>query len=172
MFPFIGSAFSQSREKGLDVVKQMLPIVTFLTFSAAFILWLFGPLVIMLLYGHKFEPSILVFRILAFVPVVIGWSNMFGIQTMINLKMDKVFFRITAIGAVSSILLNFLFVTRFGFVGTAMSWVLTEIFIVLCMYFVLAKHGINIVEKKYFSPSHFMRFLKPILLTVKQKINR
>jgi O-antigen/teichoic acid export membrane protein len=172
MFPFIGSAFAQSRERGLDVVKQMLPVVTFLTFSAAFILWLFGPIVIMVLYGHKFEPSIMVFRILAFVPVVIGWSNMFGIQTMINLKMDKVFFRITAIGAVSSILLNFLFVTRFGFVGTAMSWVLTEILIVLCMYFVLAKHGINIIEKKYFSRSHFKRFLKPLLLTVKQKINR
>jgi len=172
MFPFIGSAFAQSREKGLDVVKQMLPIVTVLTFSAAFILWLFGPLVIMLLYGHKFEPSILVFRILAFVPVVIGWSNMFGIQTMINLKMDKVFLRITAIGALSSILLNFLFVTRFGFVGTAMSWVLTEVFIVLCMYFVLAKNGISIIDKKYFSPAHFKKFLKPIFLTVKQKINR
>jgi PST family polysaccharide transporter len=172
MFPFIGSAFAQSRERGLDVVRQMLPVVTVLTFSAAFILWLFGPLVIMVLYGHKFEPSIMVFRILAFVPVVIGWSNIFGIQTMINLKMDKVFFRITAIGALSSIVLNFLFVTRFGFVGTAMSWVLTEILIVLCMYFVLAKHGINIVEKKYFSPAHFKRFLKPILLTVKQKINR
>jgi O-antigen/teichoic acid export membrane protein len=172
MFPFIGSAFAQSRERGLDVVRQMLPVVTFLTFSAAFILWLFGPLVIMLIYGNKFEPSIMVFRILAFVPVVIGWSNMFGIQTMINLKMDKVFFRITAIGAVSSILLNFLFVTRFGFIGTAISWVLTEVLIVVCMYFVLAKHGINIVNKRYFSPSHFKRFLKPILLTVKQKINR
>ena len=172
MFPFIGAAFAQSREKGLDVVKKMLPIVTVLTFSAAFILWLFGPLVIMLLYGHKFEPSILVFRILAFVPVVIGWSNMFGIQTMINLKMDKVFLRITAIGAVSSILLNFLFVTRFGFVGTAMSWVLTEVFIVLCMYFVLARNGINIIDKRYFSTAHFKKFLKPIFLTVKQKINR
>jgi PST family polysaccharide transporter len=172
MFPFIGSAFAQSREKGLDVVKQMLPIVTVLTFCAAIILWLFGPMVIMLLYGQKFEPSIMVFRILAFVPVVIGWSNLFGIQTMINLKMDKVFLRITAIGAVSSILLNFLFVTRFGFIGTAMSWVLTEIFIVLCMYFVLSKQGINIIEKKYFSPAHFKRFLKPIFLTVKQKINR
>jgi O-antigen/teichoic acid export membrane protein len=172
MFPFIGSAFAQSRDRGLDVVRQMLPVVTVLTFSAAFILWLFGPLVIMVLYGHKFEPSVMVFRILAFVPVVIGWSNIFGIQTMINLKMDKVFFRITAIGALSSIVLNFLFVTRFGFVGTAMSWVLTEILIVLCMYFVLAKHGINIVEKKYFSPAHYKRFLKPILLTVKQKINR
>jgi PST family polysaccharide transporter len=115
---------------------------------------------------------VIVFRILAFVPVIIGWSNLLGIQTMLNLKMDKQFFRITAVGAVSSIILNLIFVSRFGFVGTAMSWLLTEIFIVLCMYFVLAKHGINIYEKKYFAPSHFMRYLKPIIVTVKQKINR
>jgi O-antigen/teichoic acid export membrane protein len=130
------------------------------------------PLMIPLIYGEKFEPSIMVFRILAFVPVVIGWSNLFGIQTMINLKMDKPFFRITAIGAIASIGLNFLFVTRFGFVGTAISWVVTEVLIVLSMYFVLAKHGISIVDKKYFSPSHFKKYLKPIILTVKQKINR
>lgn len=172
MFPFIGSSFAQSRERGLDMVKQMLPVVTILTFSAALILWLFGPLVILLIYGHKFEPSITVFRILAFVPVVVGWSNLFGIQTMINLKMDRLFFRITAIGAVTSIILNFVFVSRFGFVGTAISWVLTEIFIVVCMYVVLQRKGINIVEKKYFSPSQLKKYLGPIILSVKQKINR
>jgi PST family polysaccharide transporter len=172
MFPFVGSAFAQSKEKGLEVVRQMLPVVTILTFSAAAILWLFSPLVILLIYGHKFEPSILVFRILAFVPMVVGWSNLFGIQTMINLKMDKVFFRVTAVGAITSIVLNFLFVTRFGFIGTALSWVVTEIFIVVCMYVILLKNGISIFEKKYFTPSNFMRFLKPIIVSVKQMINR
>lgn len=172
LFPFIGSAFSQSREKGLDVVRQMLPIISILTCCAALFLWLFGPFVVLLIYGHKFEPTIVVFRILAFIPLMVGWSNLLGIQTMINLKMDKSFFRITAFGAVASIGLNFLLVTRFGFIGTAWSWLLTEILIVLSMYAVLSRNGINIIEKKYFTPTHFKRYLKPIILTVKQKINR
>lgn len=172
MFPFIGSAFSQSREKGLNVVKQMLPVVTILTFSAALILWLLSPMIILLVYGHKFEPSIMVFRILAFVPMIVGWSNLFGVQTMINLKMDKVFFRITAMGAVTSIILNFLFVSKLGFVGTALSWVLTEVLIVVSMYAVLAKKGISIVDMKYFTPAQLKRYITPIILSVKQKINR
>jgi O-antigen/teichoic acid export membrane protein len=172
LFPFIGSAFAQSREKGLEVVRQMVPIVTVITLTAALVLWLFGPLVILLIYGHKFEPSIMVFRILAFVPLIIGWSNLFGIQTMINLKMDKTFFRITALGAVMSIVLNFIFVTRFGFIGTAVSWVLTEILITVSMYLVLTRQGISLVGKKYFSATYFKKYLKPIILTVKQKINR
>jgi O-antigen/teichoic acid export membrane protein len=172
LFPFVGSAFSQSREKGLDVVRQLLPIISTLTCCAALFLWLFGPLVVLLIYGHKFEPTIAVFRILAFIPVMVGWSNLLGIQTMINLKMDKQFFRITALGAVASIGLNILLVTRFGFVGTAMSWLLTEILIVVCMFVVLSKNGISIIERKYFSTGHFKKYLKPIILTVKQKINR
>jgi len=172
LFPFIGAAFAQSRNKGLDVIRQILPVTTLFTFTAAIVLCLFGPLVILLMYGQKFEPSIIVFRILSFLPVIIGWSNLLGIQTMLNLKMDKAFFRITAIGALSSIGLNFLLVTRYGFVGSALTWLLTEIFIVVAMYLVLSRNHISIIERKYFSPTHFMRYLKPIILTVKQKINR
>lgn len=172
LFPFIGSAFAQSREKGLDVIRQILPITSVFTLTAALFLCLVGPFVIMLIYGHKFEPSIIVFRILAFLPVIIGWSNLLGIQTMLNLKMDKIFFRITAFGALSSVALNFLLVTRFGFVGSALTWLFTELFITGTMYVVLARQGISIIEKKYFRLDHFMRYLKPIILTVKQKINR
>ena len=172
LFPFIGSAFSVSKEKGLDTVRQIVPVISLLTVSAALVMFLVGHFIIMILYGHKFEPSIIVFRILAFLPVIIGWSNLLGIQTMLNLKMDKQFFRITATGAVSSIALNFILVTQFGFVGSALTWLCTEIFIVVAMYVVLSKHNINIVEKKYFTTSHFMRYLKPIILTVKHKINK
>ncbi|MBO9572993.1 MAG: flippase, partial [Chitinophagaceae bacterium] len=141
LFPFVGAAFSQSRDKGLDVVKQLAPVVTVFTFSAAIVSWIFAPFAISIFYGHKFEPSIMVFRILAFVPMIVGWSNLLGIQTMINLKMDRPFFRITLIGAVISIVLNFILVKSFGFVGTAWSWLLTEIFITLAMYFTLARKG-------------------------------
>lgn len=172
LFPFVGTAFSQSREKGLEVVKQLFPIVTLITLSAALLLWLFGPLVISVFYGSKFAPSVMVFRILAFVPMIIGWSNLLGIQTMINLKMDKTFFRITLFGAIASIGLNFVLVSRFGFIGTAWCWLLTEILITSVMYFALSRQGIHVVEKRYFSPAHFKKYLKPIILTVKQKISK
>jgi O-antigen/teichoic acid export membrane protein len=172
LFPFIGSAFAQSREKGLDFIRQVVPIVTLITTSAALFLCMFGSYIILLIYGNKFEASITVFRILVFLPIIIGWSNILGIQTMLNLKMDKQFFRITSLGAVSSVALNFILVTRFGFIGSAITWLLTEILIVVTMYTVLSRHGISIIEKKYFTPTHFKRYLKPIILTVKQKINR
>lgn len=172
LFPFIGTAFAQSREKGLDVVRQLFPVVTVLTVCAALVLWLLGPLVITAFYGQKFEPSIKVFRVLAFVPVVVSLSNMLGIQTMINLKMDKTFFAITLCGAIASIFLNLILVNRFGFIGSAWCWVLTEIFITSAMFIALTRKGIHLFDKRYFSYKHFMKFLKPIILTVKQKISK
>lgn len=172
LFPFVGTAFAQSKEKGIDVVRQLFPIVTVITGGAALVLWLLGPFVISVFYGHKFEPSIMVFRILAFVPLIISWSNLLGIQTMINLKMDKTFFRITLSGAVTSIILNFILVKRFGYIGSAWCWVLTEIFITTAMYIALSRKGIHLFDKRYFTYTHLKKFLKPILLTVKQKISK
>lgn len=172
LFPFIGTAFAKSRESGLKIVNQLFPVVTFLTGGASLILFLLGPLTIQVIYGNKFAPSIDVFRILAFVPMIISWSNLLGIQTMINLKMDKEFFRITAAGAVLSVLLNLVLVTRFGFMGTAWCWLLTEIFIAACMYLVLSRKGIRVIERRYFAPGHFIEYLKPLIVTVKQRINK
>jgi O-antigen/teichoic acid export membrane protein len=172
LFPFIGTAFSQGREKGLEIVRQLLPVVSLVTLSATVVLWLIGPFVIMILFGEQFEASVAVFRILAFLPVIIGWSNLLGIQTMINLKMDKTFFRITSIGAITSILLNIVLVRRFGYIGSAWCWLLTEIFITVTMFVVLQKNGVRVFERSYFSPDHFKKYLKPILLIIQQKIHK
>lgn len=172
LFPFVGAAFAGSREKGIDVVKQLLPVITVLTGVAAVLLWLFGSLIILLIYGRGFEAAIPVFRILSVVPILIGWGNLLGVQTMINLKMDKPFFRITLVGALTSFALNFLLVTRFGYIGTAWCWALTETFISVSMFVVLYRHGINIFDKKYFSVAHFRKFIRPVVQTVVQKIKK
>lgn len=172
LFPFIGAAFVQDREKGLTVIKQLIPVVTVLTGLASLFLFIFGGVVIRLIYGDKFLPSIMVFRVLAFVPMIITWSNLMGIQTMLNLKMDKIFFRITASGAVVSVLLNLLLVRPFGYMGTAWCWLSSEIFITGSMYIVLLRKGINVIDFRYFSMVYFRKYLSPIVLKVRQIANK
>jgi O-antigen/teichoic acid export membrane protein len=171
-FPFVGAAFSQGKEKGLEVVKQLFPLVTLITFLASAALWLLGPFIITSFYGQKFAPGILAFRVMAFIPLIMCWNNLLGIQTMINLKMDKPFFRITLLGAVSSIILNLILVNKIGYLGTAWSLLLTEMLITLMMYIFLTKKGISIFDRKYFSPDYFIKYLKPVILTLKQKIRK
>lgn len=170
MFPFIGTAFAGGRERGLEVVRQLFPIVTLITFSAALVMWLFGPMAILLFYGEKFAPAIAVFRILVFIPIIIGWSNLLGVQTMINLKKDKMFFLIAACGALLSVGLNVLLVTHLGFIGSAWSWLITEMLIMLMMFLVLYRDGIIVLKGKYFHPANFLRIIQPIVVGIRKKM--
>ena len=47
---------------------------------------------------------------MVFLPMSIGLKNIFGIQRMINLKMDSMFLTFTFIGAVIGIVLSFILV--------------------------------------------------------------
>ena len=170
LFPFIGTAFAGGRERGLEVVRQLFPIVTLITFSAALVMWLFGPMAILLFYGEKFAPAIAVFRILVFIPIIIGWSNLLGVQTMINLKKDKMFFLIAACGALLSVGLNVLLVTHLGFIGSAWSWLITEMLIMLMMFLVLYRDGIIVLKGKYFHPANFLRIIQPIVVGIRKKM--
>ena len=172
LFPFIGTAFAGGRERGLEVVRQLFPVVTLITLGAALMMWLFGPMAILLFYGEKFAPAIGVFRILVFVPMMIGWNNLLGVQTMINLKKDKMFFWITAAGAILSLGLNVLLVSLLGYKGSAWSWLITEMLITLMMFSVLYRDGITVLKGKYFHPANFVRLIQPIVLGIRKKMNK
>jgi O-antigen/teichoic acid export membrane protein len=150
LFPYISKAFGESRQKGLDIAQRLLPIVISLTFLAGVFLFFAGPYILILLYGEAFRSAVPVFRILAFTPVIVAFSTIVGIQVMMNLKMDNLFFKITCIGAVFSVLCSCLFVSKFGFRASAFNLLCTELLVAVLFYISLRRKGIEVVNRKYF----------------------
>lgn len=109
LFPFIGESFGRDKSEGLNKVKQITPFVTILTALSGVAIWVLAPSIINIFYGPAFQEATSVLRILCFIPLIIALSNLFGIQTMINLKMDKPFFKIILLGALVGLCLNFFF---------------------------------------------------------------
>lgn len=161
-YPYIGKAFGENREQGLKVAQKLIPLIIIFTGLASLFMFLVGPFVITSFYGHKFNAAIPVFQILAFIPLIIALSNVLGVQIMLNLGMDKFFFRITACGAVLSVVLNLLMIRQWGYIGTTLNWLITEIFILVSMYIVLKRSGISSVNLDYFKPAAFKSYLQPI----------
>jgi PST family polysaccharide transporter len=91
LYPFIGSAFAISKEKGIQTVSKVIPLILIFTLIVAFLLLLGGSIFIVNFYGKDFEPSVIVFQILVFIPVIVSLNNIFGVQVMLNLKMDNIF---------------------------------------------------------------------------------
>jgi PST family polysaccharide transporter len=170
LFPFIGESFGQSRLNGIDKVKRITPFITVFTFFAGVLVWAAAPLIIQIFFGGEFREAISILRILSFVPLIIAISDLLGIQTMINLNMDKPFFKITLFGAILGLLLTFILSRQFGAQGTAWAWVLSEIAITFSMWLFLVYNQIQLFDSTYFRYGYFMEVARPMLYFIKKKV--
>lgn len=160
LFPFVGKAFEVSRENGISTIKRIIPIVAYLTFLASVFLLIFAPFLIGMVYGDKFDLSIPALRILSFLPFLIAMSNIFGIQIMLNLQLDRLFFKLTSIVSIIGILFNIVMSKYYGYIGTAWSCLVVESFVTLLMYFSLRKRDIKVFEPSYFIPANILLMIK------------
>ncbi len=148
-FPIVANAFGKSREQGLKVVQITFFPLFILMVVVAVGLWIIAPVFITLFYGNKFQDAILVLRIVSLLPIAIGISNLLGFHTMLNLKMDRAFFVITAIGSVVGLIANTLLIKQMGYTGAACAWVLAEVWITISMFIYLRYKGVQVINFQY-----------------------
>lgn len=163
LYPFIGRAFSISREDGLAKLRKLIPIVFWFTISICLGILLLSPFAIYLIYGKKFEGSIISVQILSFLPLISAMSSIMGIQTMLNLNMDKLFLKITTFASCFSLILNIVMAYYFSYVGTSISYLLTEIIICISFYHVLKAKGLMLFEMENFKAKNVIQQVKSII---------
>jgi PST family polysaccharide transporter len=170
LYPHIGKSFAQNREEGLTEVKKVFPVVSLLALVIAVILFITAPLAIHILFGRQFDPAIHVLRLLCINPIFISISNLLGTQTLLNLKNDKAFLVVTAIGSLACILLNLALIPRYSYYGTAIAWVLTEGLIALGMGWMLRRSGISLFDKAYFNLFYLKTIARKLVKGFRQKL--
>ncbi|QIL77333.1 flippase [Hymenobacter sp. HDW8] len=172
LFPYIGENFGISREKGIERIQMTAPFIVYLTVLMGAGVWLLAPFIITIFYGNAFHPSITVLRILCFIPVLMGMSNLMGVQTMVNLKMDKPYTKIIALGGIIGLALNLLLTSQFSYLGAAWAWLLTELSIALIMWIYLRKKGIQVLNSSYFRYTYVSEAVVPMVHSLQQKFGR
>jgi PST family polysaccharide transporter len=172
LFPYIGKSFGESQKKGITVVQKILPFVFVTTFICGLITFLIAPLFVELFFGIEYKQSILVCRILAFVPMFISLSIVLGIHVMVNLRMDKEFLRITLLGAVIGLILNYILVSFFSFVGASVALLLVEGMIFFMLLFSLSKKKVYVFNIEYFKPKNINRIFLLNILNLNQSLKK
>ena len=104
------------------------------TFSFSIFLLIFclisGPIMINLLFGEKFESSLLIYNILIFIIVISSISAVYTkVIYSVNLQ-DRLLLR-SIIGIFINIICNYFFIKAYGVVGSAIATILSLIFIEL-----------------------------------------
>lgn len=144
LFPYIGEKFTNSREEGIRIVQLALPIVLVIGFFCCLGGSLLAPLIVIMLYGEEFSEASLMLRVLAFIPLVVIFSQFLGMQIMVNLNMDATFRKVILYGAVVGLALNLVGGYYGGALGISFTYLLTEILVASLFIYFLRKENISL----------------------------
>ncbi|MFA5125796.1 MAG: flippase [archaeon] len=141
LYPHISKLVSESRQKTLIFLKKLTVIIGIGTFLISSIMFIFAEQIVLIILGPDYILSILILRILAFIPFIIALSNIFGVLGLFNFNKQKVVAKIIIFGAIISLTLTLLLIPVYQAIGVAISWLVTEIFITASFLYYLKKEA-------------------------------
>ena len=145
VFPYVNKLLSESYERFISFNKKLFKIALTAGTIISITLFLFSEPLVHIILGKGYEPSILVLRIIAWLPLVIFLSNVLGIQTMLPMNKQKSFAIILFIAAMINLILSFTLVPKYFEIGTSVSVLFTEIFVTITFFAFIKKNKILII---------------------------
>lgn len=150
LYPYIGKSFSESEDNGIQKLRKIVPLVFYFTAAICLGILMLAPFVVLFIYGKSFSGSIISVQILSFLPLISAMSSLMGIQTMLNLRMDTLFLKITSFASCFSLVLNVIMGYYFSYIGTSISYLLTELLICFSFYMILKNKGLILFKRDNF----------------------
>lgn len=142
IYPYITRLIKDSQEKTLIFLRKIIFLIGGGTFVISVLIFTFADFIVKLLLGSNYEQSIILLKLLSFLPFIVSLSNIFGIQTMLVFGLQRQFSKIL----MSAGFLNTVIVLPLTYfyqdIGTAVSVIITEVFVTIVMYIILRKNNI------------------------------
>lgn len=137
IYPLISKKIHKDKQAGLAFIHKITWVVGTGMFVISAILFLLAEPIVNLLLGEQYQQSILILQIMAFLPFIIALSNIYGIQTMLNLGYKQAFSRILVATAIFGGGLSFILVPLYEGLGTALTLLVVEVFVTVVMFMYL-----------------------------------
>ncbi|MCD6429443.1 flippase [bacterium] len=144
VYPHISKLASESKERALNFIRKLVKLVGAGTFILSLLLFILAAPVVNIVLGEQYQSSIIVLQILAFLPFIIGLSNIFGIQTMLTFNLKRAFSKILISAGLLNITLALILAPLYQHIGVSIAVLTTEIFVTLSMFFYLQKRRIKV----------------------------
>lgn len=133
IFPRTAAFFSESPELGLAFLRKVFNWFFPLMLTGCLILIVFASDIVQLIAGQQSEETVLILRILAFIPCSVFLDNLLGTQILLNIGRSKQFMSAILISGVFGVAIALLFVPIFGAVASAVAYFLSQLCVLLVM---------------------------------------
>lgn len=149
IYPYVSKTASNSKNDALKFLRKIVLILGGGNFIGSILIFIFAEWIVDILLGAGYEQSVLLLRILAFLPFIISLSNIFGIQTMLVFGMKKQFNKVLLSAAIVNTVIVLPMIYFYQAIGVSVSMTITETFVTLSMYYILRKNNIDLIRGKY-----------------------
>ncbi|HBI93262.1 MAG TPA: hypothetical protein DDY58_13070 [Terrisporobacter glycolicus] len=140
MIPRVSNSIKNNNIK--DVKKYIgmsINIVYLIAIPAIFGILAIGEEIIPIFLGREFLQSISIFKMVSLLLVIIGLSNVFGMQVMIPFGKEKKFMMILSTAAFVNFIINLCLIPKFSYFGATYATILAELIVTVWMYFEVRK---------------------------------
>lgn len=142
IYPYISQMFKRDYPKAISFLKKQLLVYAIGGTVGGIVILAGAPVVIPWLLGNQYIHSIRPLQIMAFVPLIVSFSNIFGYETMLPLGMEKIYSRILLLASTLNIAIIIPFIMLYQENGVSAAILITELFVTVIMGIVLRKKDI------------------------------
>ena len=127
VYPHVSSKLKISVDETILFIKRFTKYYTGLFFVISLSLFLLAEPVIKILFGDSYDDSIIILRLLSWLPFIISFSQVYGIQVLLNFGMQSTFSKILICAAAFDLAIVLPLTYFFGELGVAFTMVAVEI---------------------------------------------
>jgi O-antigen/teichoic acid export membrane protein len=135
IYPRVTALFSEDSDKAFSLVRKLLYLLGAMMTVASLALWVGADWIVRVAMGPGYEPAVIVLKWMALMPLLIGISNVLGIQVMLPLGMKKKVSEILLVSGLFNLALLIPLASFYGAQGAAMSALATECLVTASMAF-------------------------------------
>lgn len=141
MVPHVSELLAKSEYGKLrGIADKTFSIIFMISIPIIVLSYFYAPLIIKLIAGFGYEGAIIPFRIVMLLLLVIAMEQIIIQQFLMAIRDSKCIVWLSSIGALVGIIFNILLTARIGSVGAAISWVASEMMILLVSLFYYNKY--------------------------------
>lgn len=139
IFPYLSNFVKVDAMKAYKFSLKVSFVVAIIMFFIGIILFIFSDKIIKLLFGSDFYYSIIILKIMAFIPLISSLINIYAVPNMILFNFKAYYSKILFSAFLLNIILSYILIKFFLAKGAAMSSLLTDIIILISMSLFLKK---------------------------------
>lgn len=137
-----------------DLLLRSFAIVSLLAIPMTFGIISISNSLVPWFYGDGFETISFLLKLSAWLIITLSWSSLFGRQILVSFGRENKFSVAVTVGAISNLILNFIFIPRFGASGAIIASVFSEFLgMFIMMYY--ASSLINLKKAFSYIPKYF-----------------